>query len=101
MLDYRAQLGGARVVITGAAGIFGSWLAEAFATAGADLLLTDNRPDDLATLATQFGARTVVADLSTDAGLAAVADAMAPAPDVLINNAGLYPRTPIADTTPA
>src|SRR5581483_3396339 len=26
---------------------------------------------------------------------------MTAAPDVLINNAGLYPRTPIADTTPA
>ncbi|HEY2695591.1 MAG TPA: SDR family NAD(P)-dependent oxidoreductase [Pseudonocardiaceae bacterium] len=101
MLDYRAQLGGARVVITGAAGIFGSWLTEAFANAGADLLLTDNRPDELSTLAKQFGARTVVADLSTEAGLAAVGAAMTSAPDVLVNNAGLYPRTPLADTTPA
>jgi 3-oxoacyl-[acyl-carrier protein] reductase len=101
MLDYRAQLGGARVVITGAAGIFGTWLAEAFATAGADLLLTDNRPDELSTLASRFGAKTVVADLATEAGLAAVGDALTPAPDVLVNNAGRYPRTPIAETTPA
>lgn len=101
MLDYRTQLGGARVVITGAAGIFGSWLAEAFANAGADLLLTDNRADELSTLASRLGARTVVADLSTEAGLAAVGAAMIPAPDVLINNAGRYPRTPVADTTPA
>lgn len=101
MLDYRAELTGARVVITGAAGIFGGWLAEAFANAGADLLLTDSRADELSTVAKRYGARAVVADLSADAGLAAVGDAMAPAPDVLVNNAGLYPRTPLADTTPA
>ena len=101
MLDYRAELSGARVVITGAAGIFGGWLAEAFANASADLVLTDNRPDELSTLADRLGARAVVADLSTEAGLAAVRAAMTPAPDVLVNNAGLYPRTPLADTTPA
>ncbi|HEX4221954.1 MAG TPA: SDR family oxidoreductase [Pseudonocardiaceae bacterium] len=104
MLDYRAELSGSRVVITGAAGIFGSWLADAFAAAGADLLLTDNRPDELSTLANRLGARSVVADLSTDAGLATVGNAMTsgwPAPDVLVNNAGRYPRTPVADTTPA
>ncbi|HEY4024469.1 MAG TPA: SDR family NAD(P)-dependent oxidoreductase [Pseudonocardiaceae bacterium] len=104
MLDYRAELTGARVVITGAAGIFGGWLADAFANAGADLLLTDSRQDELSTLADRLGARAVVADLSTEAGLATVGAAMTsewPAPDVLINNAGLYPRTPLADTTPA
>ncbi|HJP77740.1 MAG TPA: SDR family NAD(P)-dependent oxidoreductase [Pseudonocardiaceae bacterium] len=101
MLDYRAELDGARVMITGAAGVFGGWLAEAFANAGADLLLTDSREPELSTLADRLGARAVVADLSTDAGLAAVGAAMTPAPDVLVNNAGLYPRTPIADTTPA
>lgn len=101
MLDYRAELSGARVVITGAAGVFGGWLAEAFANAGADLLLTDSREPELSTLADRLGARAVVADLATDAGLAAVGDAMTPAPDVLVNNAGLYPRTPIAETTPA
>jgi 3-oxoacyl-[acyl-carrier protein] reductase len=104
MLDYRAELAGARVLITGAAGVFGGWLADAFATAGADLLLTDSRADELTALATRLGARTVVADLSTEAGLATVGDAMTsqwPAPDVLVNNAGRYPRTPLTETTPA
>ncbi|HVV20824.1 MAG TPA: SDR family oxidoreductase [Pseudonocardiaceae bacterium] len=100
MLDYSAEYTGARVVITGAAGIFGTWLAEAFAAAGADLLLSDNRSDELAALADRLGARYVAADLTGD-GLAVLGSAIrSAAPDVLVNNAGVYPRTPLADTTP-
>lgn len=35
MRDYTGEYDGARVVITGACGIYGTWLAEAFAAAGA------------------------------------------------------------------
>lgn len=100
MLDYSAEYTGARVVITGAAGIVGTWLAEAFAAAGADLLLSDSRPDDLAALAERLGARYLVADLTGD-GLAVLGSAIREhPPEVLVNNAGIYPRTPLADTTP-
>ena len=38
---------GKRVVVTGAAGIFGGWIAAAFARAGALLCLSDIRRDAL------------------------------------------------------
>lgn len=101
MPDYRDEFVGRRVVITGAAGIFGVWLAEAFAECGADLLLTDARAEGVTAVADRLGARSVVADLSDDDGLATITAAMTAGdvvPAVLINNAGLYPRTPL-DTT--
>jgi 3-oxoacyl-[acyl-carrier protein] reductase len=104
MRDYRDQFTGTRVVVTGAAGIFGTWIAEAFADAGADLLLSDAREERLAGLAGRLGARHIAADLTDPDGLRALGDAVAgtwEAPDVLVNNAGLYPRTPVADTEPA
>lgn len=104
MRDYRDEFTGARVVVTGAAGIFGTWIAEAFAAAGADLLLSDAREEPLAALAARLGARHTAADLTDPAGLAALGDAVAGtwrAPDVLVNNAGVYPRTPLGTTEPA
>lgn len=101
MLDYSGEFAGARVVVTGAAGVIGTWLAEAFAVAGADLLLSDAREDALASLAKRLGAHHVTADLTDPAGLHALGTAIRHlAPDVLVNNAGIYPRTPIESTEP-
>ena len=102
MLDYAAQLAGRRVLLTGACGVLGRWMAQAFADARADLMLTDVRADDLAPLADALGARHVVAELGTGEGVDAVLRALDEtwdSPDVLVNNAGLYPRTPLASTT--
>ena len=103
MRDYREEYEGRRVVLTGACGVIGTWLAEAFARAGADLLLSDNRAEPLGALAERLGARSLVADLADPAGLAALGTAVRTtwtSPDVLVNNAGLYPRTPLAGTPP-
>ncbi len=85
-------------VITGACGIYGGWIADAFARAGAKLCLVDRDPAALAArLAEAQGAAgsfTVAADLTDDAALHALADTLGErwgAPDVLVNNAGIYP----------
>ena len=92
---------GHRVVITGAAGIHGSWIAAAFAHAGATLCLSDLRGDKLTPLVAELGLDPAVTlthatDLreeSSIAELAALVERAWGAADVLINNAGLYPRT--------
>ncbi|RTL70292.1 MAG: SDR family oxidoreductase [Pseudonocardiaceae bacterium] len=99
MPGYGDWFHGKRVVLTGAAGVIGTWIAEAFAAEGADLLLTDGRPLD--ELAGRLGAASHVADLSTGPGidsLTAAIDARWPTADILVNNAAVYPRTPVATT---
>jgi 3-oxoacyl-[acyl-carrier protein] reductase len=46
---------GKGVVVTGAAGVFGRWIAAAFAREGAKLCLSDNRGDALEPLARELG----------------------------------------------
>ncbi len=102
--DYGREFAGKRVLVTGAAGVIGRWIAEAFHACDADLLLSDARAEPLAELGDRLGTRTAVADLSSAdgvAGLIAAMDDCWPSADILINNAGVYPRTPLATTTRA
>lgn len=101
------RFSGRKVVITGAAGVYGRELSAAFAAEGATLLLADRSEVDLAA-AIPIGlppnrVATHAADLAVDAGIdgliaAAVAGG---APDVLVNNAGIYPFIPLMEVTPA
>jgi 3-oxoacyl-[acyl-carrier protein] reductase len=103
MLDYSSEFSSSRVVVTGAAGIFGTWIAEAFAAAGAELFLTDARADEVEAVADRLGAQWVAADLTDADDLTRLADAFCDrweSPDILVNNAGIYPRTPLATTDP-
>ena len=92
---------GRRVVLTGAAGIHGRWIAAAFARAGATLCLSDLRGDRLAPLVAELGldpamTLTHATDLREESSIADLASLVGQAwgaADVLINNAGLYPRT--------
>lgn len=92
-MDFGTEFHGKRVVITGAAGIMGRALVDHFAQAGAEVCATDRSTDGLAGFA-------VAADLTTDTGLAdllaAVEDRWG-APDVVVNNAAIYPSSFLLD----
>jgi 3-oxoacyl-[acyl-carrier protein] reductase len=90
-----------KVVVTGAAGIYGGWIAAAFAKAGARLCLSDFRRDKLDGVAARLGldpARTLLhgtelTDSSSIRELALLVASEWGAPDIVVNNAGVYPRT--------
>lgn len=98
---------GQRVIVTGAAGVMGRWISEAFARQGASLLVTDRRASKLEALADDLrqhggSVEVVTADLSRDEGIEHLLEATAsvwPSPTALVNNAGVYPHGPIAETT--
>jgi 3-oxoacyl-[acyl-carrier protein] reductase len=91
---------GKGVVVTGAAGVFGRWIVEAFAKAGARLCLSDNRRDRIEALAGELGldpASTVLhaTELTDEASILDLAGAVEKAwgaPDIVVNNAGIYPK---------
>ena len=93
-MDHAHDIAGKRVVITGAGGIIGGWLAATFRQAGARLCLTDSRGAALQGLDPGENGFIHEADL-TDAdaigGLMEAIGARWGAADVLVNNAGVYP----------
>jgi 3-oxoacyl-[acyl-carrier protein] reductase len=93
-----------KVVVTGACGVFGRWIAAAFAREGAALCLTDRDAGELEATRDALGlpADTLLhaADLLDAASIAGLAGTVAErwrAPDILVNNAGVYPRAPLLD----
>ena len=99
---------GKGVVVTGACGIHGGWIADAFAGAGAKLCLTDRDPAALerrlAHLGAAEGSFTHAADVTSDAdlhGLVAAVGERWGAADILVNNAGVYPSGFLLDIDPS
>jgi 3-oxoacyl-[acyl-carrier protein] reductase len=96
-----------RVLITGAAGIYGKWFADSFAREGARLCLSDNRAEALAEAAGAYDpARTIThaTELCDEASMLDLAGLVARewgAPDIVINNAGIYPGRPLLETSVA
>lgn len=93
-----SEFAGRRVIITGALGIYGTWIADAFARAGARLCLTDRDPGGLearlAAAGAADGSFVHAADITDDAALAGLVAAVGErwgSADILINNAGVYP----------
>jgi 3-oxoacyl-[acyl-carrier protein] reductase len=99
-MSIRSEFENKGVVITGAAGVFGRWIAATFAREGAKLCLSDMRLDALEALAGELGLdhsrtvlhRTELTDEASILDLAASVKAAWGAPDILINNAGVYPK---------
>jgi 3-oxoacyl-[acyl-carrier protein] reductase len=88
-----------KVLITGAAGVFGSELSRGFAKAGATLCLSDFREDALQALAGELGLEPIrilthPTDLTRDDSIQELVEVVRGAwgaPDVVVNNAGIYP----------
>ncbi|MCU6790904.1 SDR family oxidoreductase [Paenibacillus sp. WQ 127069] len=99
-MHFEDQFIGKKVVITGAAGIFGTWIAQAFAAQGAKLCLSDIRGNELRAMAedpllsdTELLFHT--SDLTQETSiveLAALVEKEWSSADILINNAGIYQR---------
>jgi 3-oxoacyl-[acyl-carrier protein] reductase len=100
-MNYEGEFKGRRVVVTGAAGIYGGWIAAAFAREGATLCLSDMRGDLLPGVIAKLGLdpattlthATQLESLESIRDLAALVEREWGAPDVVVNNAGVYPRT--------
>ncbi len=95
-------LPGKVVLVTGGSGGIGRMLATAFLRAGARVYITGRKPEALAQTASELAAegevRTLVGDLATADGVAAIADgfsAAEPALHVLVNNAGQTWGSPV------
>lgn len=89
-------------LVTGASSGIGQAFAERLAADGHDLIVVGRRRERLEKLAAALGwgvsVEVVVADLSTDAGMDAVAELAATRPvDVLVNNAGVAHYMPLAE----
>jgi len=92
-------------VVTGASSGIGAAFAQRLATDGYDLVAVGRRRDRLEDLAASFTdvkIQPLVADLSTDDGVDAVAELCASLPlTMLVNNAGVAHYMPIADLSAA
>jgi len=96
-MDFKDHFHGKGVVITGALGLFGRGLAETFAKAGARVCVTDRDQADLEKLVRTLGVEgsfAHAADLTATDDLNGLIDAVGAkwgAPDIVINNAAIYP----------
>lgn len=101
------SLKGRRALVTGSASGIGAAIARRFAEAGAELQLVDIDAEGLraiqAELAASGGqASTHVVDLSRHEAIARLwASLRGREPDVLVNNAGIYPMKDFLDVDPA
>jgi len=98
-MTWHNEFSGKKVVLTGACGVIGRWIASAFAREGASLCLSDMRGDLLDAEARELklaasGGLTHRTDLADAASVDDLASSVARAwgsPDIVINNAGIYP----------
>lgn len=106
MMEKATEFSDKGVVITGATGIIGRWLAKGFAARGARLCLSDKDGTALKALAADLPGTPLLhtAELTEDKDLCGLVARVASewgAPDILINNAAIYPNAWLLDTATA
>ena len=82
------RLNGKRAIVTGAASGFGKGIAARFVAEGAEVLIADINADAARAAATEIGATALSVDVSDARDVAEMARAF-PAPDIVVNNAGI------------
>lgn len=105
MTETDREFSGRKVLVTGAAGVFGRWIAGAFARAGAQLCLSDKRRGALEELAGELGLdrsatilhETELTDEASVLDLAGQVRSAWGAADIVVNNAGVYPKGGLLD----
>jgi 3-oxoacyl-[acyl-carrier protein] reductase len=97
-MNFEDEFVGKKVIVTGACGIIGGWIAEAFRDNGALVCLTDRDEAKLSALHEKLGAAdgsfAHAADLTDADALSVFAVEVNKrwgAPDIVVNNAGIYP----------
>ncbi len=88
-------------VVTGASSGIGAATARHLARAGFEVVCAARRTDRIEALAAEIGGRAVACDVTDPAQVAALAEAVGPRLDVLVNNAGgAFGLAPVAEADP-
>jgi NADP-dependent 3-hydroxy acid dehydrogenase YdfG len=85
-------------VVTGASSGIGAATARTLAAEGFEVICAARRADRVQALADEIGGRALACDVTSDADVAALADAAGPELEVLVNNAGgAFGQEPVAE----
>lgn len=83
------NLEGKTALVTGGSRGIGKEIAKKLAAQGATVIVSGTNEENLKQVAEELGGRYVVANLSDEVALKAMADELAPEVDILVNNAGI------------